>query len=88
MIDVNRLFAFAKSVEGEDLPTLHRKNSRFRVAVLGAGLEFTPGKSRTPRVGGRHLIESVLFEANNVDSIYPKDYQSPSRNLSYILALR
>ena len=82
---VEELFAFARSVEGEPLETLHRPRP-FSVLVDGAKLSITPG-SRKPRATTRIRVAEVLKKLEKTGTFQPGQYQHLTYNASYVLAL-
>ena len=82
---VDRLLAFARSVEGESVVTLHRKRP-FKVCVIGAGLEITPATG-TPRTTDRNHIDELLKRLDKTGSFQPGEYHDVTFNASYLLAL-
>ena len=83
---VETLFAFARSIRGEDLATSHRKKP-FKVEVVGNTLEFTPGSSRQARIESREHVEAILATLTKSGSLQPAQYADASFNASYVLAL-
>jgi hypothetical protein len=82
---VDELLAFARSLEGELLETLHHARP-FRVAVVGGNLRITPGSGK-PRTTTRSKIDGVLNELRASGSFQPGDYVKLTHNASYVLAL-
>jgi hypothetical protein len=82
---VDELFAFARSVEGEPLQTLHRAKP-FTVSVGGTKLNITPG-SRKPRATTRVRVAEVLKQLEKTGTFQPGRYQHLTYNASYVLAL-
>src|SRR4051812_4013045 len=82
---VDEFFAFARSVEGELLETLHRPKL-FRVSVDGSKLYITP-ESKEPRVTTRDRIGEVIEKLGATGSFQPSQYKHLTYNASYVLAL-
>jgi hypothetical protein len=77
--------AFAKTQEGQVIPTLAGK-SKFTVRVVGDGLEFTPLSTRKPRLHKRSYVERVLRHFHNTGSWANTDYKF-TVNATYQLTL-
>lgn len=82
---VNQLLAFARTLEGDTLTTLHRKK-QFKVAVIGAGLEITPTTGTLRRTDRSH-IDALLKHLARTGSLQPVQYHDVTFNASYVLAL-
>jgi hypothetical protein len=82
---VSQLLAFARSLEGHTLTTLHRKR-QFKVAVIGANLEITPTTGTLRRTDRAH-IEALLKHLAKTGSFQPGQYHDVTFNASYVLAL-
>ena len=82
---VDQLLAFARSVEGETLMTLHRGKA-FKVAVIGSGIEITPSTG-TPRMTDRAHMGELLNRLGQTGSFQPGKYVDVTFNASYVLAL-
>lgn len=83
---IDGLFSFARSVQGQTLPTLHRKKP-FKVEVNGTGLTFTPNASLQVRSESRDRIASLLERLSETGSFQPGVYSDILFNASYVLAL-
>lgn len=81
----DQLLVFARSVEGDSLTTLHRKQS-FKVAVVGANLEIIP-RTGVGRKTDRAHISELLTRLSKTGSFQPEQYKDLTFNASYVLAL-
>ena len=82
---VDQLLAFARTIEGKGLTTLHRAKA-FKVAVIGGGLEITPSTG-TPRMTDRAHMGELLNRLAKTGSFQPGKYVDVTFNASYVLAL-
>lgn len=80
------LLLFCKSVQGEPLTTMVRKN-QFRVEVVDNFLEITPVSSGGVRRENKTNICALLARFDKTRSFQMSDYQDVSFNASYVLAL-
>jgi hypothetical protein len=80
------LFAFARSHQRATFLTL-RRESPFRVEVVGNFLEITPDSSSAPRRESHDSVAAVLGRLGKTMSFQTSDYQDLSFNASYVLAL-
>ena len=87
MLQVNPadLLAFAPTLEGAELRTLHR-NRTFRVEVEGSNLVFVNSKGNRRPHGGKYL-RAVCDTFSKTNSYFPSDYRDLTVNASYILAI-
>lgn len=82
---VDTLLAFARTLEGKSLVTLHRRKP-FKVAVIGGKLEITPSTGK-PRITDRNHIEALLTTLKKTGSFQPGKYVDVTFNASYILSI-
>jgi hypothetical protein len=79
------LLKFAKTLEGRELCTLHRKRN-FTVEVEGESLVFVNSKGNRRPHGGKYL-RAVCDTFSKTNSYFPSDYRHLTVNASYILAI-
>jgi hypothetical protein len=79
------LLAFAPTLEGQALRTLHR-NRTFTVEVEGGNLVFVNSKGNRRPHGGKYL-RAVCDTFSKTNSYFPSDYRNLALNASYILAI-
>jgi hypothetical protein len=80
------LFAFARTLQGDELETLNRKK-RFTVEVIGNTLEFTPIASSQPRKESLDRVEAMLAIVKASGEPDRSKLTEISFNSSYVLAL-
>ena len=82
---VDELLAFAGTLKGKQLQTLHRRKP-FKVALVGGALEIIPSTG-TPRATDRAHIGALLGHLKKTGSYQPGRYVDVTFNASYMLAL-
>jgi hypothetical protein len=79
------LLAYAKTVEGQGLETIHRRRP-FTVEVEGDNLVFINSKGKRRSHGGKFL-QRVCEQFIETNSLFPGAYRELTVNASYTLAL-
>jgi hypothetical protein len=82
---VDELLAFARTLKGKQLQTLHRRKP-FKVAIISGALEII-ASTGTPRATDRGHIGDLLARLKKTGSFQPGRYIDVTFNASYILAL-
>ena len=80
-----QVLAFAGTLEGQELHTLHRAKP-FTVEVEGSSLVFVNSKGKRRPHGGKNL-QAVCDTFSKTNSYSPSDYSELTVNASYILAV-
>jgi hypothetical protein len=79
------ILTFARTLEGQELHTLHR-NRTFTLEVEDGTLVFVNSKGNRRPHGGRYL-RAVCDAFSKTNSYFPSDYRDVTLNASYILAI-
>lgn len=85
-ITADEVLAFAKTLEGQTLETIIRREP-FTVEVRGANLLYTPSSSGKRRTHQRKYLERICETYSTTHSLNPGDYRDVTRNASYTLAV-
>jgi hypothetical protein len=85
-VSPNNLLIFAKTLEGQELQTLHRKKV-FTVEVKGEYFVFIPKSTGKPRRHDGKYLQAVCDKFSEKNSYRPKEYQDLTFDASYILAI-
>ena len=80
----DELLAFARSLAGQTLQTLHRERP-FQVSADRDALLFMPEGNKTRRVSTS--LDRFLKHAAETESLSPTDYRDITYSASYLLAL-
>ncbi len=88
MLEVSpeKLLNFAKTLEGQELQTLHHKKA-FTVEVEGDHFYFFPKSTRVRRLHDGKYLQAVCDKFSEKKSYHPSDYGDLTYNASYILAI-
>ena len=84
-VNPSDLLTFAKTLEGQELCTLHQRKN-FTVEVEGEDLVFVNSKGKRRPHGGKYL-RAVCDTFSKTNSYSPADYRHLTVNASYILAI-
>ena len=84
-VSPDALFAYAKTVEGQELQTATGKV--FTVKAQGDSLVFTPKSTGKPRAHDRKFMQKVCDAYSRTNSLKPGDYREVTYNASYTLVL-
>ena len=78
--------AFVRTQVGQELTTL-KQHKPFTVRYTANGLLFTPGSTAKPRQQSFDELDHLLEKFAASGSLRPVDYQTSTRNASYLLTL-
>lgn len=85
-ITADDILAYAPSVEGNNLRTLHERKE-FTCEAKSDHLIYTPKKTGKARKHDKVTLQRICDTFSKTNSLKPKDYVKLTRNASYSLAL-